>query len=742
MNKKVLRISFFALNVLIIGLFFYLPYYLFDGRLFLGGDDTRLYYAYPSELLKYLASYSWITISSLPSNIPNFHAIPFLLVSVLLDTIFQSKTYLFNFFFSLPFVLGFIYFQKCIRELLGKEYILSLATSLIYVLSPITIVSHFSHFLTPVWLVALLPIIAYHYVRYIRYGTRRDIIFAVLWSIFLSMAYFAIVWLLGAIIPLVCGAMFLIIVGINPFKKIVKRTIVFVSYIFSSQLFWLVPFFMSMTYKGETDLGGKVISKTLSDSFSPTVLSTATGNIIYPLLTFYHKQIAVDYNWLIKDVFISYWDHISPLSMIYAIVLFLGIITYRQTIKGEMKVLFLFVLSAFLFALYFFTVNIGFLRSLFLLFGHIPGFSIFRNFTDKFSLGYIFIYSVLLSFCLHIIKKSIPKLFAPTIFLVIVITLINFLPVKQVINSPVWTTKHIYQTVNLPTEYFEFAEKIQSIVPNTSNVFSLPQNIASYAVIVESNRNNAYIGTSPFKFFTGINDLSGSMSYPEEISNSIRESIVTRNYEKLLTTLHQINVGYVLITNNIPDEITHSYLFDIHYLKFQNNELLDSITESETLRSANGTYVLYTMKKPMAVFLPPENIEFRKISPVKYEVKINNIKESQELLLKETYHPGWRVYLSEKQKSTVTRHDLLDLKYFFKPSFFDLSHKRSISYGNTWTIDTNTVLHDSTISSYEKNADGTVNIYLTLFFFPQLYFYIGIISTVLIVSILSLYIQL
>jgi hypothetical protein len=112
---------FIALNLFIILLFFYLPYYLFDGRLFLGGDDTRFHYAYPREVLNSLSIYSWNNISSLPLYLPNHHSIPFLYTASLLAGIINSKVHLFYFLFSLPLVLGFIFFQKLIRELLGKE---------------------------------------------------------------------------------------------------------------------------------------------------------------------------------------------------------------------------------------------------------------------------------------------------------------------------------------------------------------------------------------------------------------------------------------------------------------------------------------------------------------------------------------------------------------------------------------------------------------------------------------------
>lgn len=625
----------------------------------------------------------------------------------------------------MPLVLGFIYFQKFVRELIGKEYLISFTVALIYVLSPITVVSHISHFLTPVWLIALVPIIFYYYISFIRRGKNIDIFKAVIWSVFLSIAYFAIVWLVGVLLPLLFGVIFLFIFVENPLKKRLKKTVIFISFIISSQLFWLIPFVMSLTHRGETDLGGEAISKGLIDSFSPTVLATATGNIIYPLLTFYHRQIAFDYDWQLKNIFISYFDYVLPLSLIFIIVLFLGIIKYKQVLSGNKEKIFLFFFISFVAALYFFTVNIGFLKYFFLLLGQIPGFSVFRNFTDKFSLGYIFIYASFLSFCFYVIKKSFPKFYIPLLFAVIIVVAINFIPVKQIVNSPMWTTKNIYKTVNLPQEYLSFVEKVKSTVPSTLNIIGFPQNIASYSVITEDNGKNAYIGTSPFKFLTGVNDLSGSSSFHTAISDNIRESITKRNYKNLLVILNQINVGYLMVTNNIPAEIKDSYLFDKNYLKFQDKKLINSITERELIRSQNGNYILYKLKNSPTIISFNDSAYYEKINPVKYKITIKNLKISQKLFFYETYHPGWKIYPSEKHYENTIFSNFTDIFYLIKEPIFDNSHNALQPYGNEWTISSNTIKNSLDELFYKQNKDGSIDVVLTLYFLPQSYLYLG-----------------
>lgn len=715
---------FILVNIFFILLFLLLPYYLFEGRLFLGGDDTRFYYSYPSEVLKSLSLFSWNNISSLPLFIPNHQYIPLLLISLFLEKILVSKVILSYFSFSLVMILGFVYFQKFIRELIGKEYLISFTGAIIYILSPIIAASHLVYFLSPVWLVCLVPIISYYYVCFMRRGKSIDIVKVVIWSICLSLAFYAVVWIAAILVPLLCGIIIFSIFVENPFKKRVKKTLVFISFIFSSQLFWLVPFAMSLRNVGENNLGVKPVSKEVVNSFAPTVLSIATGNIIYPLLTFYHRQIVFDFEGQLKYVFLNYFDHVLPLGLIFIIVLFLGIVNYRRSLNKDRQLVFLFFLFTFIAALYFFTVNIGVLKYIFLFFGFIPGFSVFRNFIDKFSLGYIFIYASMLSLCLLVIKKY-SKFYFLLIFMTIAVVLINFVPIKQVINRPVWTTKNIYQTLYFPDEYLEFAEKVKSTIPTTVGVIAFPQNIASYAIITEDNAKNAYVGTSPFKFLTGVNDLSGTASFPSSISSNIVDSITDRNYQYLLISLSQINVGYLMVTSNVPPEVKNSYLFKKEYLRFQDEQLIRSITSRELIKSKLGNYKIYKIKNSTSLINSTGNVYFKKINPVKYKIVIKNLNSSEKFYFHETYHPGWKLFSNERNYKNTVLSNFLDVHYLLRKPIFDDSHHPLGAYGNEWVIKKETIVKNIDSSRYVLNKDGSIDVILTLYFLPQVYFYIG-----------------
>lgn len=696
---------FTALSLLVIIFLFWYPYYLFGGRLFLGGDDTRFYFVYPSEFLKSLTIYSWNNISSLPYFIPNHQWLPLVATLSLFGKIFNSKVQLEYFSFSSLLILGFMFFQKFIRELIGNdEYSVSFIASIIYIFCPITLVG-LMYSLAPVWLLTLVPIVGYYYASYLKRGNTSDLVKVVLWSILFSFVYFSIAWIVALLLPLVCATAFYSIFIENPISKFAKKTIIFGFFIVSSQLFWLVSFIASLTSGGSTSLFQEVASISIAETFKNFIDSTATDNIIYPLLTYYHRQIAVDFEWQLKGVFLSYYDHIILLSLIFIVTIFLGVLNYKQTLSSNLKKIFVFFFAAFIVILYFSTVNIGFLKYIFFYLGYLPGFAILRNFTDKFAFAFVFIYVTLLSMCLLVIKrkyKYYPVIFGATI----IVTLINFLPAKQIIASPLWRTNSVYTTVNLPSEYISFTNDVKTKIPNDANILAFPQNNTAYSVIAEDNGTHAYVGTSPFKFLTGVNDLSGMDSYYPAISSQVKTLILKQDSKNLLKLLSTLNVGYVMTIGNIPNEVLRSYLFDSTYLKAQDKKFIQSLISQQLLRSNNGNYILYKLNNSQKIIAANVPITYKKISPVLYKIYIKHLKADTELQFHETYHPGWTLYIQEKP-------------------MFSNTHSELSPYGNKWIISPNLIKKDLSEKFYKKNPDGSIDVEVSLYFSPQNYFYIG-----------------
>lgn len=756
--KIVTNINF--LNLITIILIIILPFLLFSGKLFIGGDDTRLYYIYPLAWIKHISYFSWFNSSSLGISNPNQFIVPFLAMWSMLGS-FIPKIVLDYLSFSLPLLLGFIYFQKLTLELFStnkesNRYAI-LIGSLFYILSPIIFINQLASFLYSVWLIGLIPVILYNFIKYIKTSKFIYIFVNIIWCTLFAQALVSIPWLLGALIPIIIGCIYVIFLfSKNKIIFFIKKTIIFFGLLFLSQSFWLYPFILNFIIHSKNSFGGNVLSSNTADSFTPTVIATATGNVVYPLLNLFHRQIAFDYSWQLKDIFLNFYDKIFFLNIIFPAIIFLAVLNYKKQLNLYEKKVFTLLFFVFLISLFLFTVNIIPFKQLFLIFGHIPGFVMFRNFYDKFALGYIFLYSLLLTFSLVIISRKYQNLKKWILAGVLVIIIINFLPVRQIIRAPLWTTKNIYTNITLPSEYMNFMSDVEKTVPTTTNILSLPLNIAAYTIVKDKDTNNVFTGTSPVKLFTGVNDFSGNLSFPPELSGQINTWVRKRDYRSLNEFIKNYNISYVFLTKNIPDEVKKSYLFDKNILPFQDEKMVKAITNDKVITSSSGNYVLYKTKYGSTA-LNSKNLYYEKINAVEYKLYIKNIKNPQDLAFLDSYHTGWQLFTEKSPnknwcipqeyypdtKTTLCKQNfyyfnIQDILYSFTNPVFSSSHKQLNEFGNKWIIDPKAITDNFNKAYYTKNHDGTINIEITMYFVPQNYFYFGsIISIITIFTICS-----
>lgn len=728
-----------------------LPYYLFQGKLFVGGDDTRLIYAYPWEYLKAMSFFSWINLSSVASYTPNHFSFPFALVWSGLFVVIKSRAVIDYLSFSLPIILGFIYFQKLIKELLPRStYVEQYTSTFFYILSPILIINQLSVFLMSAWLVGLFPFIAWNFIKYVKTGTFSYVVVTVVVCIFLSLGFYSIPWIAGLLLPLFLTLPFgLLFFNRQLIKTFIIRSIIFFGCIFLSQSYWTIPFIMQFLIKGNSI--GSLISDRAS-TFRDTVVQTSTGNITFPFLNLFHRDLTFTHDWDLRTIFIAFYDKMFFLNTIYVSIVFAGIFLWKKALNTSEKKMYFLILIGFLLSLFFYTVNIGPLKEVFLLMGYIPGFMMFRNAFDKFALGFILIYSLLIAFSLFIVLRKFSKYSFLIILCTLLIIVINAIPLKRTINSPLWTTSNIYRTISFPQEYSQFLMQVKKSTDPTANILNFPLNIAGYAVVKDDTTNNVFAGTSPTKFFTGINDFSGDLSFSHEESGKMWNLIANRDYEGLRNFYYKYNIDVVLVTKNIPQEVKKSYLFSGgNSLKNQDKTFLDEITDKRLFVSSSGNYELYSVKKPNILFHFSQGY-FQKISPIKYIVYMH-LTSVDELQFLDSYHDGWKLYLERYEEPTQCKNSIIkvmqgvsecssadglfqlsELSYLFKPRLAEKTHIFSPKYNNMWKIDPKDIQRDYNTTFYKKNRDGSIDIKVAVYFLPQEGFYVGIITTLLIVG--------
>lgn len=745
------------LNLAVITFILLLPYYLFSGKLFIGGDDSKLLYIYPLIYLKTLVFYSWHNYSSLSMNNSAQALVPFLTIWTVLASFIKSKTVLDYLSFSLPLILGFIFMQKFMAEIIEKSHkyqIELLLGALFYVFSPIIIQNQLSVFLGSVWLLGIIPIVFFCLAKYFKTSNFLYVLFSMSLCTVFSIGLFAIPWLLGFLLPLLISSTFLLFI-FKYKKEYFQKLIVFVLSHLLSQAFWIIPFISSYLSMQKNDIGSVIYSENFSNSFLGTVLSTATGNILYPLLNLFHRQIAFDFYWPLKDVYLNYYDKIIIFNSLFVLIMFFGVINYKSYLLGREKKLFIFILISFLVSLFFFTVNIGPLKEVFLFLGYIPGFVMFRNFYDKFALGYVFFYSAVIIFSMVIIRRKYSNFSKYLCLFFFMVLFINAIPFKNIINRPFWTTKDIYTNVQLPPEYLNFLNVVKEKVQPTSNILSLPFNDASYAVIKEDNSNNVFIGTSPIRILTGINDFSGDLSFDAKNAAKINIYITGRDYKNLNSFMEKFNINYVLVTKKIPEEIKQSFLYINKDFSKQDANMVNAITGRIILKSEKGNYLLYSAKKQLPLFIS-KNIKYQKINSVMFNLYITNLKEKTRIIFRDSYNSGWKLYpidsVDNCDKRIIFEGPIIECKdseslfqwnelsYPVKSDIFGDSHVSYKDYGNEWILDPIYIKNNLDKKFYTINKDGSINLSLNLYFYPQLYFYLGALVSVLTFVIAAIYV--
>lgn len=144
-----------------------------------------------------------------------------------------------------------------------------------------------------------------------------------------------------------------------------------------------------------------------------------------------------------------------------------------------------------------------------------------------------------------------------------------------------------------------------------------------------------------------------------------------------------------------------------------------------------------------------KGLYFQKISSTKYRLSIKNLKGEETLSFLENYHPGWKIYpLIMKDKNTLPK-SCGESETFTKAEtieclsssgnnaknidtgsspVFEKSHTKKGFY-NQWTIKSESIQNDLPGEYYKKNVDGTIDLELILYFEPQKFFNIALLTS-------------
>lgn len=135
-------------------------------------------------------------------------------------------------------------------------------------------------------------------------------------------------------------------------------------------------------------------------------------------------------------------------------------------------------------------------------------------------------------------------------------------------------------------------------------------------------------------------------------------------------------------------------------------------------------------------------VEFKKVNPVKYRIRIHNAVGDFPLILNESYHDGWNAYINSREMPKIEDEKQLKQYKILKNSiqnnnlpngrFYETWGKKAIpddyhwvanGFANSWWI----VLEQIKKSKeYKENPDGSIDFEIILEFWPQRIFYLGL----------------
>jgi hypothetical protein len=701
---------------------FLIPFFWFDKNTMILGGET--YTFVNSNNTFFNNSFTWN--STFGFGVPNLYIVPlFYHFFSFLLSIFFNTNILQKITFGLILSLSFISVKYLLIYLFKKEDSLAIAiSSLFYIFNPffammfnwIPIYGMIFIF-CPVFLRLVMESIDSGLSKY------KQVLLLMLLIIFSSLAMNLGLFLLSFII---CG--FYIGQNIINFKKFYKRLLIILLLVFIANIFWVLPY--SKLYKSALQQG-----KVYSTNFQAESLFKK------PLLDAITLQ---EYYWFDKvgpdnTLFYKYSEwYKTPSKILMLILIFMCALIIYISLKKKRYYMdpkyFTFTIFTFIVGIFLSKGTaepLGIIYNILLL--KIPLFTVYRSSDIKFPYLVVLSLTIIICLALYSIKNKIRK----KILLLLCLAIILFQ------GSPLIFGDIFGQNVkiSIPVDWSNLALISNKI---DERILMLPKNFSPF-----DNYKWGYEGAWLLNNIISNSSISFTMGYGPSIQeknfsniNEVYHALEKKNLEKFLNLLHKYNVNSILVRDdfdlNKNSNSTTSFGTDIDFYK--KNNLNDLLSKSMHLIYKSGELTIYEVPdKYKSPKLISDNLQFTQINPTKYQLTIKNSKKDQELSFLESFDKNWvlfksednltpcivkRVYNIDQKRITECKErkslfNIKDLGYLFQKQIADDTHSTVFNYANKWKLNS------------EPNIQDKKDIQLTLYYLPQAYFTLGLLTTAL-----------
>lgn len=431
-----------------------------------------------------------------------------------------------------------------------------------------------------------------------------------------------------------------------------------------------------------------------------------------------------------KTLYSSYIDNVSPVNsessyylskwfIFLSIILFIFIATTSFWLGKDNS------LNSYIFFVFLVLVFISssaFLREKGLLIAHFPALAGFRNSFNKFAFPLGLAFVLLLTNSFQILQKRLKHLHWRKIANAAAALLIIIYTLPFLLSSPIFRGSGVLHSyyVDVPGDYSAIG---------SSEKGSLGQAAISLVLPIQ------YYGVGYFNWLRKDNDIPLSYfiqgatvslrtgdSRTSSLVESINSSIKHHDYDSFQKTLQDYGINSVIFDNNQNWELwDKSYLTNQIVPLHSDYKNLADFLKTKFSNTSNGNISAFSIsdKQNLIRLFDDEGNErqdftFQKLSPVHYRVSLNLSVDSV-LNLNQSYNKGWKVLINNQS--------------IFKQLRGPISNNEEFQgFSNSWRFfPVNTVPYPLVVD---------------LYFFPQLYFYLGLlISTFTVLVFLILFIR-
>lgn len=685
MNNSTKRISLIIISILVL----LIPLIFWGKNYKVGGDDTRLYYLFPREILTHYAV-NIVSNNTLGTN-GGYSAIsfliPILLVIIGVKTVIPFvNTQLFLYGTNLAF--GFIFFFLFTGLWVEKKdnnfgvFFARVVSSIFYIFSLFVVKTVFSSELLSIYTLSVFPASLYLFIR----SVKENMIFfsvlsAVIYSLF-STTLLTFPWY-GAMA--LVSLPVLVVLAKKYFRIFAKMFLVFIVLVLGLNFYWLFhQIYPLISNSGSSTVLGSVSSPGMRADNIDLIQSLSILNNPINQLSAYIR---------------SSWDERHNMGfaqsygiIFYSVILFAGILVRK--LKRSYICLYILTVVGLLFSFVLVTPDFGDWNIAMFTFlnNHVPLFTMFRNMYDKFGIAVSFEFAFALCISLIVLVKTIKQRYLMNLlFIVLLATTVwsannfifpggsrdsNFISISSHFNDDFNNLVSYVRSMNEPSRYLW-----------------LPLNFASYVPIEDKvNPGHYYYGPSPMQFFAGVSDYTGFQSFATKTDPKLNfqmlDYLKAGNYEKIGSILQRMNVRYVIVSSYTLPSAAYAHL-NIGGSIINEKPAFYQLILGDKIKDFGKRYSLYSINKKFdnnKIFLSDsfnnfpnsiKDVRFIKTYPYQYEVYIQKSSATIYLAFLEPYDRLWRLSAVDPSGKET--------------NLFDVIHEKIFRYGNGWTINTGTI---------------------------------------------------